>query len=94
MMHDLLIPGMQNREAADPSAEAFGIGGHFQKGLRYGTKQNPINDAWILQRQRRQFVRQSKYHVAIRNGQDLPFTVGKPLVARPAVAFGAVPVAA
>ena len=42
---------------------------------------------------RRQFVRQSEYYVRIGDRQNLLFAVGKPLIARPAVALRAVSVA-
>ena len=93
MMIEALCPGVEHSEEADLSSEAFGIGGHFQKSLSYGAKQNPINDSRVLQGQRRQFVRQSEYYVRIGDRQNLLFAVGKPLIARPAVALRAVSVA-
>src|SRR5579872_2622818 len=93
MSSELLAPGVQNGEEAQPGSQSFGIGSHLQQGLGYGPKQNAIDDPWILQRQRSQLVGQGEDDVRIRNWQEFLSPVGKPLVACPAVAFGAVPIA-
>src|ERR1700694_202873 len=89
-----LSPGVQDGQEAQFGSQTFGIGGHFQKSLCYGPEQNPIDDLRILQSQRRQFVWQSEHHMAIGNGQNFLRPLGKPLVARPAVALWAMPVTA
>src|SRR5450759_4644044 len=94
MVLQSLGPGMQDGQEAQFGSQTFGIGGHLQKRLGYGPEQDPIDDSRVLQGQRRQFVRQGEDHMTIGNGQDLLRAGGEPLVARPAVALRAMPVAA
>jgi hypothetical protein len=60
-----LGPGMQDSQEAQFGSETFGIGGQFQKSLRHGPEQNPIDDSRVLQGQWRQFMRQSEHHMTI-----------------------------
>lgn len=84
---------MEDSQESHSGSETLGIGGHFQKSFGYGSEQNPVDDARVLQSQWRQFARQGENHMTIRNGQNLLGPVGKPLVARSAVALRAMPVA-
>ena len=94
MVLESLVPGVQHGQEAQAGSEPFGIGGHLQQSLGHGAEQNAVDDPRVLQRQRRQFVREREDHVGIRDRQNLARPVGEPLVARPAVALGAVAVAA
>ena len=89
-----LRPGVQDGEEANPGAQSFRIGSHFEKGFGHRAKQNSINDPRVLKRQRRQFMRQREDYVAIGDRQNLRGPITQPLIPCPAVALWAMAVAA
>src|SRR5664279_4724192 len=94
MVLQSLGPTVQDGQEAQFGSQTFGIGGHLQKRLGYGPEQDPVDDSRVLQSQRRQFMWQGEDHMRVGNGQDLLRPGGQPLVARPAVALWAMPIAA
>ena len=52
-----------NTEKADLRAEMPRITSHFEKGFRAGTKQEIVEDFFVVQHQRGQVARQGEDHV-------------------------------
>ncbi len=94
MVQQVLSPGVENAEEPYLSAEMFGIGGHLQKSGRRSTEEQIVNDPLVLQRQHTQLVRQRENDVEIAGIDKLPFTVGKPALARLRLTLRAVAIAA
>lgn len=94
MVFQSLIPGVQDGEKSDTHAEPFRIGRHFGKGLGDGVEQDPVDNPRILKSERRQLMGQREDHMSVGNGQNLFRSFRQPLVACPAMAFRAMPVAA
>ena len=94
MVREVLAPGVKHGQETDVRSEVLRVGGDFQQGFRYSPEQNPVEDPFILQSQRRQQMRQREDHVEVGNGQQFGRTVGEPLLARCALALGAMPVPA
>lgn len=94
VVFELLCPGVQNGEKADPGAHPFRIGGHLGKGFGHGTKQNSVNDLRILKRQRSQFAKQGEDDMAIRNWQQFRGPITQPFIPCSAVALWTMTVAA
>ena len=69
MMLELLIPGVQDAEEADLRAEVLGVAGDLKQCLGAGSEQQTVDLAFVLQRQWRKLVRQSKDHMNVRCGQ-------------------------
>jgi len=94
MMLELLIPGMQNAEEADFSAQVSGICSDLDQRLGTCAKQQPVDHFFVLQSQRRQLMRKCEDDVSIGNGQQFGATRFEPAFARLALTLGTVPVAA
>jgi hypothetical protein len=62
---EVLAPGVQNGETADLRAEMFWASAEGQQGLGNSTKEHPVDDATILKRKRRQFLRNGEDHVEV-----------------------------
>ena len=67
MSQQFLIPGVQDRQKAEPCPEMLRIGRDGQQGLRSGTEQKAVHHAGVLQRGGNQLMRQGKDHMAVRN---------------------------
>jgi len=94
MMLQLLIPGVQNAEEANLSAEALGVRGDFDQGLGAATEQQPVDRFFVLQGQRSQLVGERKHDMSVRRREQFGAPRGQPTVARLVLALGAVPVPA
>src|SRR5207248_10437961 len=74
MKLEFLVPGMQHAEEADLGPEMSGITSHFQEGFCAGTKQQTINEFFVLQGPRSQLVRQSEYDMYVGRGEKFATT--------------------
>ena len=57
MVVQLLPPGVEHREAPNLGAEILGVPSDILERLRHGTKEQPVEEAGVLQRQRPEVVR-------------------------------------
>src|SRR6266850_8517183 len=94
MMLEFLVPGMQDTEESDFSAEMLGIPGDLDQGLGAVAEQQTIHHFFVLQGQRRQLVWERENDVGVRCGQQFRTPRVEPAVARVALALRAMPVAA
>jgi hypothetical protein len=94
VMLELLIPGMKNAEETDLGAEMPGISGDFLQRFGAASEQQTIDDLFVLQGQRRQFVRQCENDMGVARGQQFGAPCVQPAVAGIALAPGAMPVSA
>ena len=93
MMVESLAPGMEHGEAADRRAEMRGVPGDILERLGNGAKEQPIEGAWVLQRQGPQVMRQGKDYMDIGRLEYLAFPGGEPRGLGGAVTFGTAAVA-
>ena len=89
----ILTPGMQHCEETDGCAQMLGIGGNGEQSFGGCTKQDSVDPFRILKRDVGQFLRESKHHVEIRDGQKLGLALCEPLGAGRGLALGTVTVA-
>ena len=64
-------PGVQHCQEANLGAEVFGVSGNSAQRFGRGGKENIVNDALILQRQRSKLLWQRKHHMEILNRQEI-----------------------
>src|SRR5215470_16281365 len=89
MMLKRLSPGMKQAKEADPGAQALRVGGDLEQGLGSRSKQQVIDDSFVLQRQQREMLRQGKDHMEILDGQQFISARLHPLGSGCGLAFGA-----
>ena len=65
-----LAPGMQNGQKADVGAQVFGIRSNLEESLGRGSKEQAINQSFILQGQRSQEVGQGEDDMIVGDGQQ------------------------
>ena len=94
MMLELLIPGVQNAEESDLRAQMFWVAGDLKQCLRTGLKQEAVDLAFVLQRQRRKLPRQGEDHVDIAGGQQFFPPRFEPAITCIGLAFWTMPVSA
>jgi hypothetical protein len=94
MMQQLLIPGVQDAEEPDLSAEMFGVPGDLEQSLGAGAKQKAVDFTLVLPRQRSQFMRQREDDMDVRHGQKVPAARLEPAVAGVGLALRTMPVSA
>src|SRR5260370_8108911 len=94
MMLEFLVPGMQDAEESDLSAEMLGVSGDLEQRLGAEAEQQTIHHFLVLQGQRPQLVWERENHVGVWRGQQFGTARVEPAVARVALALGAMPVAA
>src|SRR6266853_6378959 len=82
MMLQFLVPGMQDAEESDLSAEMLGVSGDLDQRLGADAEQQTIHHFLVLQGQWRQFVRESENDMGIARGQQFGTARLKPAVAR------------
>ena len=80
-------PRVQDGEKADLGAEAFGIGGHFEQGLRAGLEEQVEQWPARGQSQRVQFVGQSEDDMEVVGVQQVALLCLEPSVASLRLAF-------
>ena len=78
MLVELLAPGMEHGEAADLGPEMRGVPGDVLERLRDGAKEQPIEQARVLQRQRPEVVRQGKDHMTVGDSEEFLLSGGEP----------------
>jgi hypothetical protein len=66
-MQQVLPPGVQYGEEADPGAEVFGICGDAAQCLRGGMKQDAVDDPLVLQRQGREGGGNGEHNMKVRH---------------------------
>ena len=94
VMVQLLAPGVEDGEATDLGAEMLGGPGDILERLGDRAKEQPIEEARVLERQRPEVMRQGKDHMAVGGLEDLPLSGGEPCRLGRAVTFGTAAVAA
>src|SRR2546423_15202247 len=77
VMVQLLAPGVEDGEAADLGAEMLRVPGDILERLGDRAKEQPIEEARVLERQRPEVLRQGKDHMAAGGPQDFPVSDGK-----------------
>ena len=95
MMVQLLTPGVEHAEEADLGAEAFGIASDLEQ--RFGTesKEDVVDESFVLQCERSQAAGQRKDDVSVRGGQEFAgFTRPDPALSGIGLTLWAVPVSA
>ena len=73
--------GVKNSQKANRSAQMFGIGRNREQRFGHRAEQDAIDLARILKCQSADLLRQRKYDMEIRDGQQLGFPIGQPLCA-------------
>ena len=94
MMKQRLPPGVKDGEEPDPGTEMARIRGHFEKGLGGSAEEQAVQNARILERKRREPVRQCEYHVCVRHGQEHRALLLEPVRGGRGLALRAVAIAA
>lgn len=93
MSLQILPPGVKHAEKADIGAEMLRIGGNLGQRLSTGLEKQVIDSFPVLQRQRREFVRQSEDYVKIADAKQFVRARCEPAVAGVGLALWTVPVA-
>ena len=94
MMLQFLVPGMEHAEEADLGSEVPGIGSDLDQRPGTGAEQQSVDHFFVLQRQRRQLMRQCEHDMSVGHREQFGVSCGEPAIARPALTLRAVPVAA
>src|SRR6266853_4696026 len=94
MMLQFLVPGMQDAEESDLSAEILGVSGDLDQRLGAAAEQQTIYHFLVLQGQWRQFVWESENDMGVVRGQQFGAARLKPAVARVTLTPRAMPVPA
>ena len=89
MVVQLLAPGMQHSEAPNLRAEMLGLLGDVVECLGDGAKEQPIEQARILERQGCEVVREGKDHMDVGCVEHLALPSREPDGLGGAMAFGA-----
>jgi len=94
MMMQLLAPGVEDGEATDLGSKMLGILSNVLEGLRDAAKEQAIEWAWVLQRQRPKVVRQGKDDMRVGRLEEFALPGRKPGGLGSAMTCGATPVPA
>jgi len=94
MMQEILSPGVEHVEKADPGAEVLGIGGDLQQRGGAGAEQQAVENPLVVECQWRQLMGQRENHMHVGNGQQFLAAGSEPLLPRVGLAFWAMTVAA
>ena len=68
-----LIPAVEHAEETDLGSEMPWIASDFKQGLSAGVKEQVVDQPFVLQGERGQFLRQSEDGMDIASGQQFPF---------------------
>ena len=93
-MQKILAPGMQDAQEADLGAEMAEVCRNLQQGFGASAEQKIIEELLVLQRQRRQLVRQGKDQMEVTHRQEFLLAGSKPLLPRGRLTLGAVSIPA
>jgi len=91
---EVLSPGMEHAEESDVGPRCCGSRASSSSEAGTGGESKIVEQAFVLEDQRAEFVRQGEDDVEVRHGQQLSRTRGQPLGARVPLALGTVPIAA
>src|SRR5450755_4216302 len=94
VMFEFLIPSVEHTEEADLGAEMFGIASDFEESCGTGLQQEMVQEFFVLQGERCQFMRQGKDNMDVARGEKLLTTRLEPTRSSVGLTLRAVPVAA
>src|SRR5262249_39269703 len=94
VMHEVLSPGMQDREEADLGTEMFGVRADGAQGLGGGGEEQVIDHGLVLIGDGRDLFRQRKDDVKVWAVEQLRLSIFDPCGARERLALRAVPITA
>jgi hypothetical protein len=94
MQQQVLPPGMENADHADLCSQVLGIGRDLQQGLRAGSKQQIVEQTWIVQGQHIEFLGHREHHMEVAGGQEFSLAGRQPTLARLGLTLGAVAIPA
>src|SRR5208283_4034271 len=94
MMMEVLAPGMEHGQEADPRAQMFGVGGDSQEGFGRSAKEHAVNDPLVLEGQGRDRPGQREDDVKVLDRQQLAGALFEPRRAGGALALRAMAIAA
>jgi hypothetical protein len=78
MEPEFLIPGVQHAEETNLCTEVFRIASHFEKCFRGDTKQEIVEDFFVVQHQRSQVAGEREDHMQVARGEQFSLTGGDP----------------
>jgi len=78
MKPDLLIPGVQHTEETNLCPEVSGIASDFEKSFRAGSKQEIVDQLFVLQHHWGQVAGKCEDHVQVARGEQFSLTGGDP----------------
>ena len=93
MMQQRLAPRVEDAEKAECGAEVLRRAGDLEERRRTRLEEQVVDDAFVLQGQPGEGVRQGEDDVGVPDRQQLALALGEPLVARVRQALRAVPIA-
>jgi len=91
---ELLIPGVEHVEEANLSAEMLGVPCNLKECVGTGLQQEIVENPFVVQGERRQFMGESKDNMDVACGQQLLATGFEPTVAGVGLTFRTVPIPA
>ena len=94
MQAQVLSPGVQDAEEADPGSEVPGVGCNFKHGLSGGAEEQIVKQPRMSLTEWVQRMRQSKDGMEVGHGEQILLTPRKPALTRLCLTLRAVPVAA
>jgi hypothetical protein len=89
-----LIPAMQHAEETDLGTKMPRVASDLKQSVGTGVKEQVVDQPFVLQSERGQFLRQSEHGMDVASGQQFPFARPEPAPARVALASWAMPVSA
>src|SRR5262249_58830303 len=78
MEPEFLIPGVQHAEETNLCTEVSRIASHFEKCFRADTKQEIVEDLFVVQQQRSQVAGECEDHVQVARGEQVSLRGGDP----------------
>jgi hypothetical protein len=93
VVHQILSPGVQERDEADRGAKVPWIRGDRLQRFGGCLKQDVVDGALVLECNGRDLLRHGEHHVEVRDGQQVRLTVVEPFCSGERLALRAVPVA-
>jgi hypothetical protein len=91
---ELLAPAMQDTEKTDLRTEVFWVASGFEKGFCAGTKQEIVENLFVLQYEWSQVAGQGEDHVQVASGEQFSLTRRDPAFPRGSLTLRAVPISA
>jgi hypothetical protein len=94
MIHEVLTPGMQNRDEPDLGSEALSVLRELRQGFRNSLKQDGVEDFLISKDKRVQEVGDGEDDMEVRDRKKILFSIFDPPLFFEELTLGAVPVSA